>query len=103
MSLQARHNLVLHQVLHLEGYTRQRDDNCAALRLKPHTRRCAVGVEQYRAAVGHHSLTSVKVVERDATTLEQRAHVLAYALILVHRRVENACQRMFGYIVLGGA
>ena len=56
VSLQAWHNLILHQMLHLEWHTRQRDDNCTVLCLEPHAWRCAVGIEKHRAAVGNHSL-----------------------------------------------
>lgn len=103
VALQARHHLVLHQVLHLEGHARQRHHDASAVGLEPHARGRTVKVGQHGAGVGHQSLRAVQLVELYAAACEHRAYVLGHGLVLDHACAEDAREGELGDVVLGGA
>ena len=100
--LQTRHHLVLHQVLHLEGYARQRDDHLAAP-LEPHAGGRAVGVEEHRAALGYERLAAVEFVEVDAARLEHPPDVLLDRRVDNQPTVEHLGEGLLRDVVLRGA
>ena len=99
---QTRHHLVLHQVLHFEGYARERDDD-VPVAFEPHARGRAVGVEEHRAARGDHRLRAVQLVEVDAAFGEHPLDVRGHPFVVAHVAAEQFGERLFGDVVLRGA
>jgi len=98
---ETRHHFVLHEVFHFERHARQRDHD-TAVAFEPHPRRCAVGVEQHRAAGGNERLSPVEVVVGDAPAFEHPAHVPGDPFVAHQFAAEQLGERTFGDVVLRG-
>ena len=57
--LEAWYHDVIHKVLHLKRYARQRYHYASLCGVKPHSWCCAVGIVQHRATLWHKSLCAV--------------------------------------------
>ena len=101
-SLQAGHHFILHQMLHLEGNTRQRD-NHTSLVLEPHTGGGAVGVVQHRTDSRHFGLRTIQRIEGDASLGKHTLNMLSYSLIEAHLAMEKLGQGLLCDVVLRGA